>query len=314
MDIPIIPKDFGRISAQAAKQVVVQKFREAEREKIYNQFVVKKNEIDTGIIRKIENKNIIVSLGPIDAIIPLKEQVPTETYNVHDRIKIYICNVVKLGKGTKITASRAHADLVKRLFELEVPEIYDGTIEIKGIVREAGSRTKMSVCSKNPNVDAVGSCIGNNSSRINAIIKEIKGEKIDIITWNENPKFYIAEALKPCEVIAIELNETERIAKVVVPNEQLSLGIGKEGQNVRLAARLTGWKIDIKSEEQAKATNFIDFENKQVYLKEETKENNFEENENVTEDLSKIYEDVDLDDFDLETDVYEDVDIDDFDM
>ncbi len=314
VDIPIIPKDFGRISAQAAKQVVVQKFREAEREKIYNQFVVKKNEIDTGIIRKIENKNIIVSLGPIDAIIPLKEQVPTETYNVHDRIKIYICNVVKLGKGTKITASRAHADLVKRLFELEVPEIYDGTIEIKGIVREAGSRTKMSVCSKNPNVDAVGSCIGNNSSRINAIIKEIKGEKIDIITWNENPKFYIAEALKPCEVIAIELNETERIAKVVVPNEQLSLGIGKEGQNVRLAARLTGWKIDIKSEEQAKATNFIDFENKQVYLKEETKENNFEENENVTEDLSKIYEDVDLDDFDLETDVYEDVDIDDFDM
>ena len=314
VDIPIIPKDFGRISAQAAKQVVVQKFREAEREKIYNQFVVKKNEIDPGIIRKIENKNIIVSLGPIDAIIPLKEQVPTETYNVHDRIKIYICNVVKLGKGTKITASRAHADLVKRLFELEVPEIYDGTIEIKGIVREAGSRTKMSVCSKNPNVDAVGSCIGNNSSRINAIIKEIKGEKIDIITWNENPKFYIAEALKPCEVIAIELNETERIAKVVVPNEQLSLGIGKEGQNVRLAARLTGWKIDIKSEEQAKATNFIDFENKQVYLKEETKENNFEENENVTEDLSKIYEDVDLDDFDLETDVYEDVDIDDFDM
>lgn len=314
VDIPIIPKDFGRISAQAAKQVVVQKFREAEREKIYNQFVVKKNEIDTGIIRKIENKNIIVSLGPIDAIIPLKEQVPTETYNVHDRIKIYICNVVKLGKGTKITASRAHADLVKRLFELEVPEIYDGTIEIKGIVREAGSRTKMSVCSKNPNVDAVGSCIGNNSSRINAIIKEIKGEKIDIITWNENPKFYIAEALKPCEVIVIELNETERIAKVVVPNEQLSLGIGKEGQNVRLAARLTGWKIDIKSEEQAKATNFIDFENKQVYLKEETKENNFEENENVTEDLSKIYEDVDLDDFDLETDVYEDVDIDDFDM
>ena len=314
VDIPIIPKDFGRISAQAAKQVVVQKFREAEREKIYNQFVVKKNEIDTGIIRKIENKNIIVSLGPIDAIIPLKEQVPTETYNVHDRIKIYICNVVKLGKGTKITASRAHADLVKRLFELEVPEIYDGTIEIKGIVREAGSRTKMSVCSKNPNVDAVGSCIGNNSSRINAIIKEIKGEKIDIITWNENPKFYIAEALKPCEVIAIELNETERIAQVVVPNEQLSLGIGKEGQNVRLAARLTGWKIDIKSEEQAKATNFIDFENKQVYLKEETKENNFEENENVTEDLSKIYEDVDLDDFDLETDVYEDVDIDDFDM
>ena len=314
VDIPIIPKDFGRISAQAAKQVVVQKFREAEREKIYNQFVVKKNEIDTGIIRKIENKNIIVSLGPIDAIIPLKEQVPTETYNVHDRIKIYICNVVKLGKGTKITASRAHADLVKRLFELEVPEIYDGTIEIKGIVREAGSRTKMSVCSKNPNVDAVGSCIGNNSSRINAIIKEIKGEKIDIITWNENPKFYIAEALKPCEVIAIELNETERIAKVVVPNEQLSLGIGKEGQNVRLAARLTGWKIDIKSEEQAKATNFIDFENKQVYLKEETKENNFEENENVTEDLSKIYEDVDLDDFDLETDVYEDVDLDDFDL
>lgn len=312
VDIPIVPRDFGRISAQAAKQVVVQKFREAEREKIFNQFIVKKNEIDTGIIRKIENKNVIVSLGPIDAVIPIKEQVATEEYNVHDRLKIYISNVVKLGKGTKITASRAHQDLVKRLFELEVPEIYDGTIEIKGIVREAGSRTKMAVYSKNPNVDAIGSCIGNNSSRINVIINEIRGEKIDIINWSEDPKKYISEALKPCNVTAIELNEEERIAKVVVPNDQLSLGIGKEGQNVRLAARLTGWKIDIKNEEQAKATNFIDLYNKEVYLKEnEDLEQNIED-KNIEEDvnISKNYIDMDIDFDDIESYIDEDMDID----
>ncbi len=296
VDIPVTPRNFGRISAQAAKQVVVQKFREAEREKVYKQFVVKQNDIDTGVIRRIENRNVIVSLGPIDVVIPPKEQVATETYNVHDRLKVYITQVVKVTKGAKLTGSRSHPDLVKRLFELEVPEIYDGTIEIKGIVREAGSRTKMSVYSKNPNVDAIGSCIGNNSNRVNAIIKEIRGEKIDIINWNEDPKIYIAEALKPCEVLAIELNEEEKTAKVIVPDNQLSLGIGKEGQNVRLAARLTGWKIDIKSEEQAKLTNFVDFDNKDIYIKQnleqdkEILDKNEEEVYEDTQNIEDIYE------------------------
>lgn len=299
VDILVTPQNFGRISAQAAKQVVVQKFREAEREKVYKQYVVKQNDIDTGVIRRIENKNVVVSLGPIDVVITQKEQVATEAYNVHDRLKVYIISVTKVTKGARLTGSRSHPDLVKRLFELEVPEIYDGTIEIKGIVREAGSRTKISVYSKNPNVDAIGSCIGNNSNRVNVIIKEIRGEKIDIINWSENPKFYIAEALKPCDVLAIELNEEERTAKVVVPDNQLSLGIGKEGQNVRLAAKLTGWKIDIKSEEQAKLTNFVDFDKQDIYIKEieqkiEDVEDNYEDILDIdfTENIEDNYEDI----------------------
>lgn len=302
VDILVTPQNFGRISAQAAKQVVVQKFREAEREKVYKQYVVKQNDIDTGVIRRIENKNVVVSLGPIDVVIPQKEQVATESYNVHDRLKVYIISVTKVTKGARLTGSRSHPDLVKRLFELEVPEIYDGTIEIKGIVREAGSRTKISVYSKNPNVDAIGSCIGNNSNRVNAIIKEIRGEKIDIINWSENPKFYIAEALKPCDVLAIELNEEERTAKVVVPDNQLSLGIGKEGQNVRLAAKLTGWKIDIKSEEQAKLTNFVDFDKQDIYIKE------IEQKIEKIEDVEDNYEDIlDIDFTENIEDNYEDI-------
>ena len=285
VDIPVTPRDFGRISAQAAKQVVVQKFREAEREKLYNEFVVKQNDIDTGIIRRIENKNIVVSLGKIDAIIPPKEQVSTEEYNVHDRLKVYILNVRKTTKGAQITASRTHFELVKRLFELEVPEVYDGTVEIKGLVREAGSRTKMAVFSKNSDVDAIGACIGNNGNRVAVIINELRGEKIDILNWSEDPKVYITEALKPCKVLAIELCEEEKSAKVVVLDDQLSLAIGKEGQNVRLAARLTGWKIDIKNETQAKATNFIDFDNKEVYIIDKNA-NNTEESIELNEDNS----------------------------
>ena len=278
VDIPIKPKDFGRISAQAAKQVVVQKFREAEREKIFNEFIVKENEIDTGIIRRIENKNIIVSLGSTDAILPIKEQIANEKYNVHDRLKVYILSVKKTTRAPQITVSRKHFELVKRLFELEVPEIYDGTVEIKSLAREAGLRSKMAVYSKNPDVDAVGSCIGGNGGRINAIISELQGERIDIINWSEDTRQFISEALKPAKVHAIELCEEERIAKVVVLDDQLSLAIGKEGQNVRLAARLTGWKIDIKNETQAKATEFLDFSNKDLFLDLEN-ENNIEEEE-----------------------------------
>lgn len=262
VDIPIVPKNFGRISAQAAKQVVVQKFREAEREKLFNEFVVKEKDIDTGIIRRIENKNIIVSLGKIDAILPFKEQIHSETYNVHDRLKIYILDVKKSTKGPQITVSRTHFELVKRLFELEVPEVFDGTVEIKSISREAGFRSKVAVYAKDENVDAIGSCIGQNGSRINVIVNELNGERIDIINWSEDPRLFIIEALKPSSVTAIQLvsNENEHFAKVVVPDNQLSLAIGKEGQNVRLAARLTGWKIDIKSESDAKSSGFIDFD------------------------------------------------------
>ena len=296
VDIPIIPKDFGRISAQAAKQVVVQKFREAEREKIYNQFIIKKNDIDTGIVRKIENNNVIVSLGPIDAVIPLKEQVKTETYNVHDRIKVYILSVIKSGKGTRITGSRTNQDLVKRLFELEVPEIYDGTVEIKSIARDAGFRTKIAVFSKNKDVDPIGACIGNNSNRINAIINEIKGEKIDILNWYEDTEKYIAEALKPAKVINIQLLEEERIARVVVADEQLSLAIGKEGQNVRLAAKITGWKIDIKSETIANETNFINFdENKEVDTVLDIENDNNIDVDNLDNiDIEDLDEDIDF--------------------
>ena len=268
VDIPITLSDFGRISAQTAKQVVVQKFREAEREKLYNEFIVKEREIDTGIIKRIDSRNIIVSLGKIDTILPLKEQIKTENYQVHDRIKVYILEVKQTTKGPHITVSRTHYELVKRLFELEVPEVFDGTVEIKSIAREAGARTKISVFCQNPDVDPVGACVGQNGSRVNVIVNELNGEKIDIINWSEDTKTFISEALSPAKVIAIKTEEIdgEKIAKVVVSDDQLSLAIGKAGQNVRLAARLTGWKIDIKNETTAKETAFIDFDDKSLYI------------------------------------------------
>ena len=273
---PIVIDDLNRISAQAAKQVVVQKFREAEREKLYNEFITKERDIDTGIVQRTDHKNVIVSLGKLDAVLPLKEQMPGEEYNFNDRIKVYILEVKQTTKGPQVTISRPHYELVKRLFELEVPEVFDGTVEIKNISREAGSRTKMAVYSKNPEVDAVGACVGQNGNRVNVIVNELKGEKIDIIEWSQDPKEFITEALKPSKVIAVEISddENEQSARVVVPDKQLSLAIGKEGQNVRLAARLTGRKIDIKSETQARATDFIDFSNEDVYVKEKTQEEN----------------------------------------
>lgn len=288
VDIEITPKNFGRISAQTAKQVVVQKFREAEREKLYNEYIAKEREIDTAIVQRVDSRrnNVIVSLGKIDAILPVNEQIPNEEYKFNDRIKVYILEVKQTTKGPQITVSRTHYELVKRLFELEVPEIFDGTVEIKNISREAGSRTKMAVYSKNPNVDAVGSCVGPNGSRVGVIVNELNGEKIDIINWSEDPKKFISEALNPSEVIAVEVSEdeNEQSAKVVVPDNQLSLAIGKEGQNVRLAARLTGRKIDIKSESQAKLTDFVDFSNKDIFIKEE-------KTSDESEDFDEAYED-----------------------
>ncbi len=245
IDIEVTPKNFGRISAQTAKQVVVQKFREAEREILYNQYITKEKDIMTGIVQRQERKNVIVQLGKIDAILTPNEQIPTEKYNFMDRMKVYILEVKQSTKGPQIYVSRTHPELVKRLFEQEVPEVYDGTVEIKSIAREAGSRTKIAVYTKDKNVDALGAGVGQN------------GEKIDVINWSEDPKEFIAAALSPSKVLAVAINEQDQSAKIVVPDHQLSLAIGKEGQNARLSAKLTGWRIDIKSETQARETNFL---------------------------------------------------------
>lgn len=266
VDNDITPKDFGRSAAQSAKQIVVQKLREAEREKIYNEFAAKERECDTAIVERTDSRgNVIVKLGKMDAVLQQTEQIPGEVYRVNDRIKVYILKVVKTSKDPQIKVSRTHYELIKRLFELESPEVFDGTVEIKGIAREAGSRTKMAVYSNVEGVDAVGACVGQNGTRVDAIVEEINGEKIDVIPWSEDPAEYINAALRPAKVIAVEIadDEEEKSAKVVVPDTQLSLAIGKEGQNVRLAAKLTGWKIDIKSESQARATDFVNFDDVQ---------------------------------------------------
>lgn len=258
VDIEVTPKNFGRIAAQTAKQVVVQRIREAEREIIYNQYITKEKDIITGIIQRKERKNVIINLGKTEAILPPNEQIVGEEYNFNSRIKVYVLEVKQTTKGPQINVSRTHPELVKRLFEQEVPEVYEGIVEIKSIAREAGSRTKMSVYSKDPEVDPVGACVGQNGQRVNVIVNELRGEKIDIIQWSEDPKEYIAAALSPSKVLEVSVNEEDKSAKVVVPDYQLSLAIGKEGQNARLAAKLTGWRIDIKSESQAKKIGFIE--------------------------------------------------------
>jgi N utilization substance protein A len=251
IDIEVTPKTFGRIAAQTAKQVVVQRIREAERGIIYDEFTNKENDILTGVVQRIEKKNVIVELGKIEAVLAPNEQMPDEAYNFNDRIKVYVIEVKKTTKGPLILISRTHPGLVKRLFEKEVPEIYDGVVEIKSISREAGSRTKIAVYSSDPNVDPVGACVGPKGNRVQVIVDELKGEKIDIIEWSQDPVKYIAASLSPAKVLSVTVNEEEKSAQVIVPDYQLSLAIGKEGQNARLAAKLTGWKIDIKSESQA---------------------------------------------------------------
>lgn len=258
VDVVITPRDFGRISAQTAKQVVVQKVREAESEILYNEYISKEKDIVTGIIQRVERKNVIISLGKLDAVLIPNEQIATEKYMVQDRLKVYVLDVRLTPKGPQVNISRTHPELVKKLFEQEVPEVHDGIVEIKSVSREAGHRTKIAVYSKNPDVDAVGACVGQNGYRVNVIVAELRGEKIDIIEWSEDPKKYIASALSPSKVLAVVTDSETQVAKAVVPDHQLSLAIGKEGQNARLAAKLTGFKIDIKSESQAKETNFID--------------------------------------------------------
>ena len=257
VDIEVTPKNFGRISAQTAKQVVVQKFREAEREILFNQYITKEREVVTAIVQRKERRNVIVQMGKIDAVLAANEQIPGEQYNFMDRVKVYVLEVKQTTKGPQIFVSRTHPELVKRLFEQEVPEVHDGTVEIKSIAREAGSRTKIAVYSKNENVDALGACVGQNGYRVNVIVNELGGEKIDVINWSEDPREFIAAALSPSKVLEVKLHEAEQSAKIVVPDHQLSLAIGKEGQNARLSAKLTGWRIDIKSETQARETNFL---------------------------------------------------------
>ncbi len=286
VDIVVTPKNFGRISAQTAKQVVVQKFREAEREILYNEFITKEKEIMTGIVQRKDRKNVIIALGKIDALLPQSEQIPGEEYDFQSRIKVYVYEVKQTTKGPVINVSRTHPELVKKLFEQEVPEVSEGIVEIKSISREPGIRSKIAVYSNNPNVDAVGACVGQNGCRVNVIVSELRGEKIDIINWSADPRQYIAQALSPSKVLAVALNDQDQSAKIVVPDNQLSLAIGREGQNARLTAKLTGWRIDIRSQTQAEATNFINFdENNDLNRRDEYEddfdgdfEDDFEEN------------------------------------
>ncbi len=250
--VEIKSKEFGRIATQNAKNVILQKIREEERSVVFNQFHAKEKDIVTGVVQRYLGRNISINLGKADAILNESEQVKGEHFRPTDRIKVYILEVKANSKGPRILVSRTHPDFVKRLFEAEVTEIKDGTVEIKSIAREPGSRTKMAVYSYNPNVDPVGACVGLNGARVNAIVDELGGEKIDIINWDENPGNLIQNALSPAQIVAVFADPDEKTAKVVVPDYQLSLAIGKEGQNARLAAKLTGYKIDIKSETQAK--------------------------------------------------------------
>ncbi len=257
LEIEVTPKDFGRIAAQTAKQVVTQRVREAERGVIYSEFMDREDDIMTGIVQRLDSKFIYVSLGKIEALLPANEQMPNEKYKPHDRIKVYITKVEKTTKGPQIFVSRTHPGLLKRLFEIEVPEIYDGTVEIRSVAREAGDRSKISVHSDNEEVDPVGSCVGPKGQRVQAIVNELKGEKVDIVRWSEDPVVFVANALSPSKVLDVMVNEAEKATTVVVPDYQLSLAIGKRGQNARLAAKLTGWKIDIKSQSEAEESGIF---------------------------------------------------------
>lgn len=270
VNVEIQARDFGRIAAQSAKNGILQKMREEERKSLYQEYYEKQNDIITGIVQRINGKNISINLGKIDTVLMEKEQSPGEFFRPNDRIKLYVTEVKDNGKGPRVVVSRTHPELVKRLFEQEVAEIQDGTVEIKSIAREAGSRTKIAVWSNDKNVDAVGACVGMNGARVNAVVDELQDEKMDIINWSDNPAILIENALSPSKVVAVLADPDNKEALVVVPDLQLSLAIGKEGQNARLAAKLTGFKIDIKSESQAKAENIqYEFNDEDYYDEDE---------------------------------------------
>ncbi|AYV66047.1 MULTISPECIES: transcription termination factor NusA [Niallia] len=282
VELEVTPKDFGRIAAQTAKQVVTQRVREAERGIIYSEFIDREEDIMTGIVQRQDSKFIYVSLGKIEAILPTNEQMPNEHYKPHDRIKVFLTKVEKTTKGPQIFVSRTHPGLLKRLFEMEVPEIYDGTVEIKSVAREAGDRSKISVHSENEEVDPVGSCVGPKGTRVQTIVNELKGEKIDIVKWSSDPTVFVANALSPSKVLEVIVNEEDKATTVIVPDYQLSLAIGKRGQNARLAAKLTGWKIDIKSESEAREAGIYPTENSLIKFDDEVEEDDFRLN---TEDF-----------------------------
>ena len=275
VEIEIVPRNFGRIAAQTAKQVIVQKIREESRNYLFEEFNNRKGEIVSGIVQKADGNMVVLDLGKLEGVMPLKEQVPTENYHVNDKIRAYVLNVERGLKGApQVTVSRACADFVRKLFELEIPEIYEGVIEIKGVARDAGSRSKVAVYSPNENIDPVGSCVGQKGIRIQNIINELHGEKIDVIEWNEDPAIFISAALLPAQVMAVDIHADEKFAQVIVPDDQLSLAIGKSGQNARLSAKLTGngWKIDIKTESQFRKL-----------MQEAQEENGEQETENAQE-------------------------------
>ncbi|MGN8644959.1 transcription termination factor NusA [Gracilibacillus sp. HCP3S3_G5_1] len=290
VEIEVTPRDFGRIAAQAAKQVVTQRVREAERGIIYNEYIDREEDIMNGTIQRMDGRFIYVNLGKVEAKLPESECMPTETYNVHDRIKVYVTKVENTNKGPNIFVSRTHPGLLKRLFEMEVPEIYDGTVEVKSVAREAGDRSKISVHAEDPEIDPVGSCVGQKGQRVQTIVDELKGEKIDIVEWSEDPVVYVSNALSPSKVVQVLVNEDEKATTVIVPDYQLSLAIGKRGQNARLAAKLTGWKIDIKSESEAKEEGLIAEEDLDESIETLEYEDNveYEESyEDMDEDLFK---------------------------
>lgn len=297
VNVEVKSKEFGRIATQNAKNVILQKIREEERKVIFNQYYGKERDIVTGIVQRNMGRNYSINLGKADAVLTENEQVKTEVFQPTERIKLYILEVKDTPKGPKILVSRTHPELVKRLFEAEVTEVKDGTVEIKSIAREAGSRTKIAVWSNDPDVDPVGACVGMNGARVNSIVEELRGEKIDIINWSDNPALLIENALSPAKVISVMADPEEKTAMVIVPDFQLSLAIGKEGQNARLAARLTGFKIDIKSETQAReAGDFQYYENgeeSQEYAEEEPAQNYTEEDyAEESEDAAEAYADL----------------------
>ena len=289
VQIPVESKSFGRIATQNAKNVILQKIREEERKTLYEDWHMKEKDIVQGVVQRYLKKNVSINLGKADAILNESEQVKGEVFLPTERIKVYVLEVKDAPKGPRISVSRTHPDLVKRLFELEVAEVRDGTVEIKSIAREAGSRTKIAVKSNDPNVDPVGACVGLNGARVNSIVNELRGEKIDIINWDDTPAYLIENALSPAKVICVVADEEAREAQVIVPDNQLSLAIGKEGQNARLSAKLTGFKIDIKSETQAKEMGLLD----EIGLQYETDEDGFvgyEEGYGYEEGREGLYE------------------------
>ncbi|WP_025785009.1 transcription termination factor NusA [Sporosarcina sp. D27] len=298
----VTPRDFGRIAAQTAKQVVTQRVREAERGLIYEEYIDREDDIVNGIVERFDARNLYVGLGKVEAVLPMTEQIASEKYNPHDRIKVYITKVERTSRGPQVFVSRTHPGLLRRLFEMEVPEIFEGIVEIKSIAREAGDRSKISVFTTNEEVDPVGSCVGARGARVQSISNELNGEKVDIVEWSEDPVVFVANALSPSKVLDVQVKEEDRSTTVVVPDYQLSLAIGKRGQNARLAAKLTGWKIDIKSETDARELGIyprFEEEQAEVEYDEESEQVDIYSDEETTLDSTEESEEIDADSIDL---------------